>query len=741
MNEDNNPSQPSQKQNELHVEPIEPEEPLAFFRFDQASLKDVVEDLQDGYYETNLRGDLIAFNRALCRIHGHCPETMVNMNFRDFSPPELHDAIFSAYQNVYKTGQPVQILDYQVTRPDGSICIIHTSVHLIRDSEGQPTGFRGISRDVTDQRRNEAYEKARTIILEMIARNEPLEKIMETILASLRQQMPDFAGMLFQENQGNLQCLASLNMPDSIASLMNEEVIGPDGKFFSRAAFSRVPVIIESLEKDKRYAQHYGELLSSGIKALWAYPIISGEGSLLGVIAACLGTERKPLDRETDWLQSATATAEIALDHHRMTNELSYLSRHDTLTGMLNRRSFMIESRRMFSLSERKGWTCGILFLDLDGFKQINDTWGHQVGDLLLVTAARRLSECLRQSDCLGRMGGDEFAIFVPEVSAESVQIIANRISHAISQPFDLNGMIASVGVSVGIALGHDDKSNTVDSLLIQADEAMYYAKNQGIGWAFYKPEHQKIASQKARMESMLRRSMANNDLLVYYQPVRDLKTGKWAGAEALVRWEHPERGILTAAEFLSLAESRGLICEIDRYVLPRALKETNHWTGWVSVNVSPVSLCRADWVSFVRKSLKAHSFPPERLVLEVTESVLLDMARAAAPLEELCRMGVRIALDDFGKGYSSLSYLSQLSVHCLKIDQGLIKELNDNSRNTILVEMLLALSKKLGVETVAEGVETSEDLNWLIKNNCSLAQGYFLARPAAWDSLDLEKD
>lgn len=398
----------------------------------------------------------------------------------------------------------------------------------------------------------------------------------------------------------------------------------------------------------------------------------------------------------------------------------------------------MTESRRIYSLAQRKGWTCGVLFLDLDGFKQINDTWGHQIGDLLLTTAARRLSECLRQSDCLGRMGGDEFAAFVPEVDTESVQIIANRIARAICQPFDLNGVIISAGVSIGIALNQYDKEISVDNLLIQADSAMYHAKNQGIGWAFYKPEHQKAASQKARMESMLRRSMAYNDLLIHYQPVRDLKTKKWVGAEAHIRWNHPERGIVPATEFLPLAESRGLICEIDRYVLPRALKETRQWKGWISVKVSPVSLFRSDWVSFVRDNLEAYDFPPERLVLELTERVLLDMESAADPLEELCRMGVRIALDDFGKGYSSLSCLSRLSVHCLKIDRGLIKNLNENTRNTTLVEMILALSKKLGVDAVAEGVETSPDLDWLARNNCSLAQGYFLADPAPWDTLYL---
>lgn len=722
----------------LKVRRIDQEEPLAFFRFNQTPLSEVIEDLPDGYYEVNLRGDLIAFNRALCRIHGYPPETMVNMNYRDYTPSELHDIIFQTYTEVYNTGRPVQVLDFQVTRPDGSICIIHTSIHLVRDKDGKPRGFRGISRDVTEQKRNEAYEQARTRVLENIARNAPMEETLEAVLTALQAQMPDFAGMFLVEEDGRLRCAARVRIPDPFVSFINGKPVDPDGTISCRAAFQREAVIVECVETDPRCASYRKELAACGIKAIWAHPVLGRDGDLLGVLSVYPRSARGPQDRENDWLQSATATAEIAITHHRVTSELSYLSWYDNLTGILNRRSFMIESERLFALASRKGWTPAILFLDLDRFKQVNDTWGHQIGDLMLKETAGRLSGCLRQSDCIARLGGDEFAIFVPETDRDSARTIANRILRAMAEPFDLKGVLVSVGISIGIALAPRKPKISVETLLVRADEAMYQAKTQGLGWAFHKPEHHRAAREEAKMESLLRRAMAMGDLLVHYQPVLDLEKGQWVGAEALVRWNHPERGVIRAAEFLPLAESRGLIREIDRYVLPRVLEETRNWNGWISVNVSPLNLGQPDWVSFVRDCLEAHEIEPERLVLEVTERVLLDMERVRSVLEALCRMGVRIALDDFGSGYSSLSYLANLSVHCLKMGQGFIRELNAGSRNTTLVRMLLALTEKLGVAAVAEGVETKKDLDWLAKNGCRLAQGFYLARPAAWEDLRL---
>lgn len=722
----------------LNVRYIDQEAPLAFFSFDQTPLQEVIEDLPDGYYEVNLKGDLIAFNRALCRIHGYSPETMVNMNYRDYAPAEYHGAIFNVYNAVYKTGRPVQILDYKVARPDGSICIIHTSVHLIRDRQGNPIGFRGISRDVTEQKRNEAYEQARTRVLEGIARSVPLEETLEDILRTLAKQVPECSAMLFHASTSGLEYSAGVGISEEFEIYAPQKPISPKGGACCKAAFYREPLVIADIEAQKACLNHCKNLPVHNIHAVWSYPVLGREKELLGVLVLYPSGRRKPTEREKRYLHSAVATAELAFFHHNTTSELAYLSRHDSLTGILNRRSFMTEAERLIALCKRKRWHAAILFMDLDRFKEINDTWGHQTGDTVLEKTASRLKSTLRKSDSIARIGGDEFAVFMPETSPEGARILAERIIKVMEKPFKLNGINANTGISIGIALCPAGEEISADTLLVQADEAMYRAKKESADWAFHEPAQQEKAKKMANLESRLRRAVAKEELLIYYQPVKDLFTGKWAGVEALVRWRDPDYGLLNASDFLSMIQSGWLIREIDRYVLPRAIAETRDWEGWVSVNVSSLSLRQPDWPLFVKDSLAAYSFPPERLLLEITEMLLLDMEKTAGTLEELSKMGVRIALEDFGAGYSSLGYLTQLPVHCLKIDREFIKGVKPDAKADALMHTMLAMGKNLEIPLVVEGVENQRDLEWLTSQGCGLAQGFLLAPPAAWKDLRL---
>ncbi|MCF8110899.1 MAG: EAL domain-containing protein [Desulfobacteraceae bacterium] len=737
MNDKNDPMENKEPGTGLNVRYIDQEAPLAFFSFDQTPLQEVIEDLPDGYYEVNLKGDLIAFNRALCRIHGYSPETMVNMNYRDYAPAEYHEAIFSVFHEVYKTGRPVQILDYKVTRPDGSICVIHTSVHLIRDRQGNPTGFRGISRDVTEQKRSQAYEQARTRVLEGIARSIPLEETLEDILKTLKQQIPECSCMLFWATNRGLEYMAGIGISEGF-EIYAPKKVSPDGGACSKSAFYRKPLVIDDIETQKTCSAHCKNLPVNNLHAVWSYPVLGREKELLGVLVLYPSSRRKPTERETRYMHSAVATAELAFFHHNATSELAYLSRHDSLTGLLNRRSFMAETERLIALCKRKRWHAAIIFMDLDRFKEINDTWGHQIGDMMLAKTASRLKNTLRRSDSIARLGGDEFAVFMPETTPEGARILAERIIKAMEKPFELNGISANPGISIGIALCLPEAETSADTLLVQADEAMYVAKREFSGWAFHEPERHKKARETANLESRLLKAVAGEELLIHYQPVKDLSTGRWSGVEALVRWRDPDYGLLNASDFLSMIESGWLIREIDRYVLPRAIAETRDWEGWVSVNVSALSLRQPDWPLFVKENLAAYSFPPERLILEITEMVLLDMEKMTDILEELSGMGVRIALQDFGAGYSSLEYLTELSIHCLKIDRGFIKGVKPVAKADALMRTMLAMGKNLEIPLLVEGVETQQDLEWLTNQGCGLAQGFLLAPPAAWKDLGL---
>lgn len=694
-------------------------------------LHEVIDDLQDGYYQVDLRGNFVAFNQALCRIHGYSAEAMMGMNNRQYTRPEVAEEIFRIFNGVYRTGEPVQVFNYEIIRADGSPRIVDTSVHLVRDRDGQPVGFRGIIRDITEQQRNQAYEQARTRALERIARNAPLDESLGEVLDAVRIQMPEAAGAVMRARQGRLECVATVAVARRELAFMDDQPIAPDAGFAGRAAAAGEIVTVTALSTDPCVRSRRKAARQAGLQAAWAQPILCADGETLGVLVLFPSEAREPSEREREWLQSATATAELALTHDRMTSELAYLSQHDTLTGLLNRRAFMTEAERLIALAHRHGWSPGLLFIDLDRFKTVNDSWGHVTGDYLLQAAAERLRQTLRTSDCLARLGGDEFALLAPELTVASAQRLAQRVRQTLSEPFELDsGPPISVNASVGIAFASESEE-TVDALVGRADEAMYQAKQRDEGWAFYEPEQHRAAQHAVRLEQDLRRALSTDELILHYQAIRDLRRSRWVGSEALVRWQHPELGELSPAEFVPLAESRGLIRQLDRYVLERAVRESVGRRGWVSVNVSPHSLGDPDWVGFVRETLRWHDVAPRRLVLEVTERVMLDPPRVRGVMAELAQLGVRLALDDFGTGYSSLAYLTELPMDFLKVDKSLVRDVAGQPRNAVVVQTILVLARHLGMVVIAEGVENEVERSWLTDNACRYAQGFGLAMPA----------
>ncbi|HYW93875.1 MAG TPA: EAL domain-containing protein [Gammaproteobacteria bacterium] len=704
-----------------------------------ASLRSVIEHLQDGYYEVDLRGTFYLVNGALCRIHGYPRERLLGMNNREYTRPAVAREIYRIFNRVYRTGEPVEVFNYEIVHADGSTRIVDTSVHLVRDESGKPRGFRGILRDVTERKHNEAYERARNRLLERIARNAPLEETLSMVLASLEAQMPDATSALLLMRGTGLECAAIRGMHAEARRHLEESPAALLECPCLQAARNGERVVIESIEDDPRMGAYREAARADGVNAVWIEPVISAENEVLGLLVLCPRSSRAPGARELGWLESATATAEIALSHQRITGKLAYLSQHDALTGLLNRRSFMDEAERLIALARRKGWTPGLLFLDLNQFKPVNDSWGHQAGDRLLQDVTRRLRRVLRKGDSLARLGGDEFALLAPELHTDAARHLAGRIVEALRMPFDI-GLAAPVyiGVSIGIAFA-DQPGISTDTLLARADAAMYQAKTGRSGWAFYEPERRRLAEETLAVEEQLRRALREDRVAVHYQPVRDLIAGNWRGVEALARMPG-KAGLVEPGRFVPVAESQGLIEELDARVLSLALAETRAWDGWVSVNVSPHSLRNSDWPDIVARALERHGRSPASLVLEVTERVLPDLEEVAATLDGLAGRGVGIALDDFGAGYSSLRYLRGLSVGALKVDASFSEGLGTGSPNEPLVRGLLGLARSLGMYAVVQGIESAAALHWLKRNGCPLAQGRVLAEPAAWAELNLSQ-
>jgi diguanylate cyclase (GGDEF)-like protein/PAS domain S-box-containing protein len=413
---------------------------------------------------------------------------------------------------------------------------------------------------------------------------------------------------------------------------------------------------------------------------------------------------------------------------------IQHMAHHDALTGLPNRILFHQRLGEALTRIARSGGKLAVLCLDLDQFKGVNDTLGHPIGDRLLKVVAERLNSCVQESDLVARLGGDEFAIIMPEIdSPRGAETLANRVIEELGSAFEIDGHEVIVGASVGIAIAPGD-GNAADVLLRNADMALYRAKADGRGrFHFFEAEMDKRVQLRRALELDLRKAFNQGEFELYYQPLINLRGGDVSGFEALLRWRHPERGMISPAEFIPLAEEIGLINPLGEWVLREACADAMTWPKpvKVAVNLSPVQFKSRNLVQAVLTALAYSRLPPERLELEITESVLLDETDTnLATLHRLRELGVCISMDDFGTGYSSLSYLRSFPFDKIKIDQSFVRELTERPDCMAIVRAVTGLGASLGIATTAEGVETHEQLDRLRAEGCTEVQGYLFSAP-----------
>ena len=413
----------------------------------------------------------------------------------------------------------------------------------------------------------------------------------------------------------------------------------------------------------------------------------------------------------------------------------------DSLTRLPNRQMFQYRLEQEVFSSGRAGASFALMFIDLDEFKDINDTIGHAQGDQLLKEAAQRLQACVRKTDLVARLGGDEFIVLLSQVKdLSAVELIARKILESLAQPFNLSAQPSYVSASIGIACFPEDGESPAE-LLRHADQAMYAAKAAGRNRSTrFQPELEEKALNRVQIARDLRQALSENQFTLVYQPVIELATGKVARAEALIRWNHSERGPISPAEFIPVAERNGLIGRIDEWVFREATEQLRVWRTFVrpdmvlSINCSPLAfsaLPRDDAPSPWRARLDELELPGDSIVLEITEGLLLEAgARVTEALSKVAREGLHVAIDDFGTGYSSLAYLRRHDIDCLKIDKSFIDTIGANDSGTEIAETVIAMAKKLGIEVVAEGVETRVQHDTLARLGCDYVQGYLYSKP-----------
>ena len=424
--------------------------------------------------------------------------------------------------------------------------------------------------------------------------------------------------------------------------------------------------------------------------------------------------------------------------------KMSHQAQHDSLTDLPNRILFHDRLTQGMALARRHSQKLAVMFLDVDRFKNVNDSLGHDVGDRLLILMAQRLLGCVRTSDTVSRQGGDEFVILLPELTRGlDAGIRAEKILAALSAPYSIDSRSVHVTASIGVVIFPDDGKDA-ETLLKNADFAMYHAKECGRGnYQFFREDMNVRALERQAIEDGLRRALKHDEFVLHYQPILDLWSGAPTGVEALLRWRHPKRGLLLPAQFIGIAEECGLIVPIGRWVLHEACRQATAWAAAglppmrIAINVSAVELRDKDFVEHVRLVLADSGLAPHLFELELTETFLMqDSSSTAVVLNALKSLGVRLALDDFGTGYSSLSHLKGFPIDTLKIDRAFVSELNSNPDDASIVRAVITLGRSLQIRVVAEGVESAAQLASLQEFQCPEGQGYFFGRAVAGEEL-----
>ncbi len=427
------------------------------------------------------------------------------------------------------------------------------------------------------------------------------------------------------------------------------------------------------------------------------------------------------------------ATYEDITERRQAESQIAYMAHHDALTDLANRVLFRQQLEQALNEARREKMLVAVLCLDLDRFKDVNDSLGHETGDTLLQAVAARLRSCIRSHDVVARLGGDEFAILQIVSDPQECATLATRICEAIGMPYDLEGQEIVIGTSIGIAVAAEGDLSP-DHLLKQADLALYRAKAEGRGvYRFFEPEMDEQLQARRALEMDLRKALPNKEFELFFQPQINIRANEISGFEALLRWRHPERGLVPPNEFIPVAEDIGLISSVGDWVLEQACMAATHWPKniKVAVNLSPVQFRNRTLVQSVGRALARSGLAPERVELEITESVLLqDNEVTVATLHQLRRLGVRIAMDDFGTGYSSLSYLRSFPFDKIKIDQSFVREMSSRADCLAIVRSIAGLGASLGMTTVAEGVETEDQFLQISAAGCTEVQGYYFGKP-----------
>ena len=630
---------------------------------------------------------------------------------------------------------------------DGSVRWVHARGQPTLDAAGKVRLLRGTFLDISQRKRQQQLLESERRVMRAIAAGVPLPQAMELLCQAVEEQAPGaLCAVLLLERQGErLQRCAAPSLPAGYAQALDGQDVSPRSGFGGAAAYLGRQLLVCDIEADAQWDDHRTLALRDGLRACWSTPIPGGERAVLGVLDVYFRAAREPSAECAELVTRATDIARIAIERNEAERRIQQLAHYDALTGLPNRVMFGQALEQALHRAQRHDQPLALLFVDVDRFKNINDALGHDAGDQLLREVAHRLRYCLRASDLVARFGGDEFIAVLEELPHGGYAgSVAAKLLQVLAEPMRIHGQEFHVTASIGIATFPQDARDAI-TLQKHADIAMFRAKAQGRnGYCFYAPQGGAHSLERLTMEAQLKRALERDELALHYQPKQDIATGGITGMEALLRWQHPELGLVLPARFIPLAEETGLIVPIGEWVLRTACAQAaalpRNVRGEVlrvAVNLSARQFADDSLLGLVARVTEETGLASAALELEITETLVMQSPeRSARLLAALREQGVKVAMDDFGTGYSSLAYLKRFPLDSIKIDRSFIQGVPGDGDGETITRAVIAMAHSLRLRAIAEGVETAQQLEFLRSQGCDEIQGYFFSRPLPYERL-----